>query len=289
MIKKILCMLFTLLIIAGISATGAFAAEEELAKTGVDGKLYFEVPSDWKNYKYVYCHIWEHGAPTALANFQSKKEMCTLEEDGRYSYDVSKVGGLEAGKYYGVLFSVDTLMQTYDAIMTTDCLGDTLYCNDTVYENPKDSNRTCRAAFFRNQDSSVYGPLMQITSIGNLIGTCLPGGTTASTLFTGFLNEKLENARTYSGKTDQKLIDDMANGLGLSQDSVEKLIKDSGISVDWKKAESEAPAVDKPIAPAAPGAVSTGQDMGIVYLAISMLLLSAFAIIIFRRKITSRR
>ncbi len=125
---------------------------------------------------------------------------------------------------------------------------------------------------------------MQITSIGNLIGTCLPPDTTASQLFSAFLTEKLENARTYSGKTDQQIIDDMAKGLGLSQDSVEKLITDSGIKVSWTKAQSEAPKVDTAIKPSNPSSVSTGQDMTIVLVAVCGMILSATAIIIARRK-----
>lgn len=278
--KRILSVLLMLLTLIGQSLIFVSAAEAELAETGADGKLYFEVPSDWNNYKTVYCHIWEYGAPTPLAPYQSKKEKCTLEEDGRYSYDVSKVGGLEAGKYYGMLFSVDTQMQTYDTIMTADCLGDTLYCNDTLYENPKDSNRTCRAGFFRNHSATQYGPLMQITSLGNLIGTCLPPGVSAEDLFSGFLTEKLDNARTYSGKNDQAIIDDMAKGLGLSQNSVEKLISDSGIKVNWKKAESDAPQQDSDTIP---GAVQTGQSSGVVIIA-TVLMTSAAGIIIFARK-----
>ncbi len=284
MIKRILCLVLAFLTICASGITFICAAEAELAQTGVGGTLYFEVPSDWKNYKTVYCHIWPYGSPTPLAPFQSKKEKCTLEKDGRYSYDVSKAGGLEAGKYYGMLFSVDTGMQTYDTIITSACLGDTLYCNDTLYEHPLDSNKTCRAAFFRNQNPAEYGPLMQITSIGNLIGTCLPPDTTASQLFSAFLTEKLENARTYSGKTDQQIIDDMAKGLGLSQDSVEKLITDSGIKVSWTKAQSEAPKVDTAIKPSNPSSVSTGQDMTIVLVAVCGMILSATAIIIARRK-----
>lgn len=284
MIKRIFCLILAMLSLTLTSLFFADAADVTLAETGVSGELYFEVPEDWKNYKTVYCHIWEYGSPTPLAPFQSKKEKCTLLPDGRYSYDVSKVGGLEEGKYYGMLFSVDTLMQTYDAIMTTVCLGDTLYCNSTVYEHPLDSNKTCRAAFFRNQSPSAYGPLMQITSIGNLIGTCLPPDTTASQLFSAFLADKLENARTYSGKTDQKIIDDMAQGLGLSQDSVEKLIKDSGIQVNWTKAESKAPEKDTAIKPSNPGSVSTGQSINVVIFSVIAMLTSVVAIIGITRK-----
>ncbi|MGN0452497.1 MAG: hypothetical protein ACI4GZ_01720 [Ruminococcus sp.] len=281
MFRKILCAVLVLCTLLSFSLAGVSAAEAELASVSADNLLYFEVPSDWKNFKTVYCHIWEYGGTAPLAPFQSKKEKCDLVEGNLYSYDVSKVGGLEAGKYYGVVFSLDTLIQTYDTIMTNDCLGDTLYCNNTYYEHPLDSNRTCRAGFFRNQDSSKYGPLMQITSIGNLIGTCLPPGETAEGLFNRFLKDTLDNARQYSGKSDQELIDDMAEGLGLSQDSIEKLIKDSGISVAWAKAESDAPKEDKPINP---GATATGQKTTVVTAAVVMMVISVGFVLFFRKK-----
>lgn len=286
MIKKTICLLLVLLSLMSIALMGVSAAEAEIAATGSGTTIYFEVPSNWKNYKYIYCHIWEYGSPTPLANWGSKKEICTLEADGRYSYDISKVGGLKSGAYYGVVFSNDPQLQTYDTIMTTACYGDTLHCNDTRYENPTDSNKTCQAAFWKNQDPAKYGPLMQITSLGNLIGTCLPPGVTAEDLFNKFLTETLDNARQYSGKTDQDIIDDMAGGLGLSQDSVEKLIKEAGVSVQWEKAKSDAPLEDKPLTPPASGSVSTGQEITLAVAGIALMLISLAILITARRKRT---
>lgn len=288
MMKKTICMLLVLISLLSVAFVSVSAAETKLSPTGSGTTIYFEVPSNWKNFKKVFCHIWAYGSPTPLANWQSKKELCTLEADGRYSYDISKVGGLESGVYYGIVFSNDVPLQTYDALMTDACYGDTLYCNGTFYEHPLDSNRTCQAAFWKNQDPAKYGPLMQITSLGNLIGTCLPPGVTAEEIFNKFLSDTLDNARQYSGKTDQEIIDDMAQGLGLSQDSIEKLIKESGVSVQWEKAKSDAPIEDKPITPAAPGTVSTGQNTTFAIVAGALMLISLATIIIARRKRTSK-
>lgn len=255
MFKKFISLVLTLMVLASMAAIAMPATS-----AAEDTTIYFEVPSNWKNYKKVFCHVWLYGG-ASLASWQSKKEACTQVEGNIYSYDIgAKVGGLQDGQLYGVIFSLDTSMQTYDLLMSTACYGDTVYCDGTQFENPADSNKTATAAYWKNQDKSVYGPIMGITSIGNIVGTCIAPGETASGLFTSFITgDKLASARTYSKKDDQKLIDDIATTLGLSQDQVEKLIADSGVEIDWKKAESEAPMEEQPIKPDLNGAVGTGS------------------------------
>lgn len=276
MIKKIMSLVLALVIIASMGVL-AFTA------SAADQKIYFEVPSTWNNFSKIFCHIWVYNGDP-LANWQSKKEVCKLEADGRYSYDISKVGGLSAGETYCVIFSADTGVQTYDTFMGTSCLGDTVYCDGTLYENPMDSSKTALGAFWKNQSRSAYGPVMCVTSIGNLVGTCLAPGETAEGLFNTFLTDNLENARTYSGKQDQQIIDDMANSLGLSQKKVDELIKASGVTVDWKMEESKAPEVDKPLNPNTP---ATGQETTVVVVAIAMMVAAAGVIFFARKKVSA--
>ncbi len=277
MFKKILCLALALVCIASMAVIGVSAAD--------DTTIYFEVPSDWNNYSTVFCHIWAYGGDS-LASWQSKKEKCTEVEAGLYSYDVSKVGGLTDGQYYGVIFSIDIGLQTYDTLMTTACYGDTLYADGTIYENPQDSSKTCVAAFWKGQDKASFGPVMQVTSIGNVIGTCLPPGETIEGLFNRFLADWLDDARTYSGKDDQAIIDDMCTSLGLSQDTAEKLIKEAGVDVKWEKAQSVAPTVDAPKQPANAGSVSSGQETTIVFVAIAMMIAAAGVVFFARKKVT---
>lgn len=276
MIKKIMSLVLALVIIASMGVL-AFTA------SAADQKIYFEVPSTWNNFSKIFCHIWVYNGDP-LANWQSKKEVCKLEADGRYSYDISKVGGLSAGETYCVIFSADTGVQTYDTFMGTSCLGDTVYCDGTLYENPMDSSKTALGAFWKNQSRSAYGPVMCVTSIGNLVGTCLAPGETAEGLFNTFLTDNLENARTYSGKQDQQIIDDMANSLGLSQKKVDELIKASGVTVDWKMEESKAPEVDKPLNP---NTTATGQETTVVVVAIAMMVAAAGVIFFARKKVSA--
>lgn len=276
MLKKILCIAMVAVLIVSTAVIGVSAADSD--------KIYFEVPDNWNNYSKVYCYIWNLDGSGPIVGWKSKKGVCEQVEDRLYSYDTSKAGGLVDGVNYGVIFVIDIDLQTYDALLTSACLGDTLYCDGTVYENPTDSSKTARAAFWKNQDSSQYGPIMQVTSIGNLIGTCIPANTTAETMFTSFLNEKLTNARTYSGKDDQTIIDDLLKGLGLSQDTAEALIKEAGSDVNWKKAESVAPTVDKPVTPGNTGAVSSGQESTVVFVATLMMAFAVVVVLILRKK-----
>lgn len=275
MFKKIISLVLTLVVLASMAAIAVPASAAE------ESKIYFEVPSDWKNYKTVYCHLWAYGSETPLANWQSKKEACTLVEGTTYSYDTTKVGGLTDGTLYCVIFSLNTGMETYTTLMTTDCYGDTLYCNDTYYENPVDSTKTSRAAFWKNHSATQYGPLMQVTSIGNIVGTCI--ASSAQTMFSDFLKNNLDNARTYSKKADQEIVDNIAKTLGLSKSNIETLIKESGISVDWDITKSTAAEDAKPVVPEAPGTIATGQEMTIVYVAIAMMIASA-GVVFFARK-----
>ena len=276
MIKRILCLALAIVCIAGTAVIGVSAADAD--------KIYFEVPENWNNYSKVYCYIWNLDGSGPLVPWKSKKGVCEQVEGRLYSYDTTKAGGLQAGVNYGLIFVIDIDLQTYDALLTTDCLGDTLYSDGTLYENPADSSKTALAAFWKNQDRSQYGPIMQVTSIGNLIGTCIPAGTTAESMFSKFLTDNLTNAQTFSGKNDQEIIDDILKGLGLSQDTGEKLIKESGVEVNWKKAESKAPTADAPVTPQSSGAVSSGQETTIVAVAAAMMLLGALAFVAFRKK-----
>lgn len=276
MIKRILCLALAVICIAGTAVIGVSAADAD--------KIYFEVPENWNNYSKVYCYIWNLDGSGAIVGWKSKKGLCEQVEDRLYSYDLSKAGGLTAGVNYGLIFVIDIDLQTYDALLTTDCIGDTLYSDGTIYENPADSSKTAVAAFWKNQDRSKYGPIMQVTSIGNLIGTCMPAGTTAESMFTKFLSDNLTNAQTHSGKSDQEIIDDILKSLGLSQDTGEKLIKESGVEVKWEKAESQAPTADKPVTPSNSGAVSSGQQSTVVFVALAMMFCAVMAVAVFRKK-----
>ncbi len=203
--KKILSVVLVMLLSLATCAVGVSAEEFIPSEEPV---IYFEVPEEWEGYKSIYCHIWVYGGDE-LAAWQTKKEKCTATEtEGVYSYNISKAGTLEEGVLYGVIFSADTGAQTYDSFMGTNCFGDTAYCEAGIrYENPEDSEKVCVAAFWRNQDAKVYGPIKQITSIGNVVGTALPEGKTDVDLFIDFVvNGRFENAIKMTGLAPEVII-----------------------------------------------------------------------------------
>ena len=227
--KKILSMVLVLMLalsclaVAGLSATDEFTSSEEPI-------IYFEVPENWEDVAKVFCHIWPYGGGDALANWASKKESCKATDvEGVYSYDISKVGGLEEGVTYCVIFGATTSngseIQTYNTIFDTNCFGDTLYCDETIYENPADSAKTCRAAFWKNQDKTVYGPELQITSIGNIAGEALPEGVTTVDLMNRFISEgTLDNALQFVDKTAEELLTEIAGKLNVSDEELAEIL-----------------------------------------------------------------
>ena len=155
---------------------------------------------------------------------------------------------LEDGKQYKIIFTHNRknspIAQTYDLIFDTSCLGHVAYCDGTTYENPVDSSKSTVAAFWRGKDAKEFGPVLQVSSIGNVLGTCPEEGKTPETIFVEFVakyNEKfsgtgLENARKnvvdVGTKTEQKLIDDIGTDLGLSKDDVQNALTDRELIED---------------------------------------------------------
>ncbi len=221
----------------GAADTGA---EGDAADTGAANTFNFDANSaGWNNFKKIFCHVWVYGGDAFYA-WQAKGEACTDKDgDGIWTYDLdAKKVSLDPNTLYAVIFSNENGMQTYNLLAGTACIGDTAYCDGTTYENPEDSSKTAQAAFWQGQDSATYGPEMCVTSIGNVVGTCCPSTTSRQGLFEGFLTNNLENARTYSGKDDQTLIDDTAKALGLKQENVTEGIKNTGVSVAWDASKS---------------------------------------------------
>ena len=208
----------------------------------VKNVIYFDANSaNWGEFKKVFCHVWVYGGD-AFYSWQAKKETCTdADGDGIWEYNFDDKGiALEDGVLYAVIFSNENGAQTYNLLFDTTCLEDTAYVVEDVYENPEDSSKTCQVAFWKNQDPAVFGPEMVITSLGNVIGTCVPTTTTAQGILEAWLANaaKIDNVRTYTGKTDQQIIDDIAEGLGLTAAEAADAIANTEAVVDWNEEDS---------------------------------------------------
>ena len=243
MFKKVmsLALASTLVLSAGAFAASAAEAEDAVAagdesavaaddssavaagdesEVGAGTKIYFDVNSaGWKNYKTIYCHVWRADGTGDWPSWQTRKEMCTKESDGLYSYDVTKTGNAEeiqnAGSknLYCVIFSADTGVQIYNTIMNGNCLGDTCYVTGNQLENPEDNNKKATEAAWKNNPSC--GPQKVISSSATVVGTALADGTTDVTLMADFLIKFVsDDGVADTGKTDKT--QDLLNSLKVS-------------------------------------------------------------------------
>ena len=162
--------------------------------------------------KKFFCHVWKaDGSKTSEGKdwpaWQAKAELCTLDKaTGIATYDLSKSDpGISSsdGSIYCVIFSSNTGMQTYNAIMSGACIGDTLYCNGEQIENPEDSEKTALVAVWENNPTG--GPEKKITSSGNIVGTAFPDGESDVTLVANYLMQYYDDP----AKTDltQNILD----------------------------------------------------------------------------------
>lgn len=178
----------SMLAMGGLAVSAASTDEN----VGNGTKIYFDIDSTgWENYTTIYCHIWRADGTGKWPIWQTRKEICTKEDNGLYSYDVAKTGNsdeiVQSGdrNYYCVIFSADTGMQTYNTIMNGDCLGDTCYMTGNVFENPEDSYKICTEAAWKNHPEC--GPAKAITSTSKVIGSALPDGVTDADLLAEYL------------------------------------------------------------------------------------------------------
>ena len=195
MTKKIMSVILSIamvLSIAVVGISGTYAAEvsDKTSEVGAGNNIYFNVKkSGWSNVKTIYCHIWRADGTGEWPMWQTRAEKCLYDfSTGIATYDLSKTGNKISssdGKVYCVIFSANTGMQTYNAIMSGKCIGDTLYCTGNKLENPEDSEkRANEAVWVKTKDC---GPEKKITSSGNVIGTTLPEGDTDASMLACFL------------------------------------------------------------------------------------------------------
>ena len=211
----------------------AVGADDGSESTSAGSKIYFDAASSgWKTYKRIYLYLYDHNNGEMIT-WGSKKGMMTDEGNNTWSYDLADKGfNLDSSNSYGCIFTADWGMQTCDLILGSACIGDTAYCTGTTVENNVDSNKSSFVVKWKNADQSKYSNPVQITSTGKVIGEAYWPGETAESVFTKFLTsdnakENLSNAIKYNGKTVQQTVDDSAAALGLSLDTVTKIVNDN--------------------------------------------------------------
>ena len=178
-------------------------------------------------------YVYDPEAGYELLPWGSKRLNGIDNGDGTWSYNPEEHGmRLEEGKQYCIIFADATSGdQTYDLMFDTTCLGDTATPTGCSIENPVNHYHTAQEVRWK---SSSLGPRLQVTSIGNVVGETCPDFTSKYDMLIDFLRYALDNARRYSEKDDQALLDDLATSLGLTSTEVSQAIKETNVHVHWK-------------------------------------------------------
>ena len=291
MIKKFLSLLLAVMMVVSVMAVGVVTS----SAATTDGfkpeatKIYFDTDGtgwDMSQTKHKVAFYLAGGDfdteanPTKPISWGGSKLIgtATTGESGVFEFDpVAKVGyKLTPGVQYKLIFArvegKNWKEQTYDLFFTTDCLGHIAKCDGTMIENPVDSSKKAMPAYWDNAiDPTENGPVLAISSIGNVVGSCVEQGKTPSDLLKEFFTEEKEDFKGKTGyqnahgyvceisetspnyKTEQKLIDDIGAGLGLSKDDVKSVMEDekvvaklANLGCSWSYENSTLPAGTTP-------------------------------------------
>ena len=266
MFKKLLSVLLAVMMVVSVMAVGVVntAAATSDTFTPEANKLYFDTEgTGWEmgTRNKVAFHIFGGDLENGLA-WGASKSIGTATEGQPGVFEIDPVGGkqgytLNPGVQYKIIFvrteGKNWTNQTYDLLFTTDCLGHIAYCDGTEYENPVDSSKKTLAAFWKDMDATEVGPVLQISSIGNVVGTCPEEGKTPASIFTDFLTvvDSVTGTTTYVNakkyvvepgtKTDQQLIDDIGTGLGLTKQQVYDAFTNNSVETTWDYTVSTLP------------------------------------------------
>ena len=252
--KKALSILLSLLMLFSAFSVMPFSAFADTYK-GIEldeNKFYFDTSTTgWtlgtkdKIAFYITSDKYGEAMP-----YGAKKLCGTLcesgSEEGVWEYDPAAKGiTIEDGVQYTIQFyNTGDSELTYPLYFDSNCLGHVAVCDGTKYENPTDSSESMLAAFWNDLDSSVYGPMLAITSSGSVAGTCLKDNETKLDMFENFISVAgdtgatgLENARVYvvepKTKTEQQLIDDLGTALGLIKQDVYDAFNENSVETTW--------------------------------------------------------
>ena len=301
MIKKFLSVLLAVMMVVSVMAVGVVTSNAATTDgfAPESNKIYFDIEGavdasgkTWKelmtnnkgvlNGKIAFYMAGgdfdTEANPTKPLSWGAKKLVgtATANESGIFEIDpVDKLGyKLTAGVQYKLIFvrieGANWKEQTCDLFFTTDCLGHVAKCDGTMMENNVDSSKKSLAVYWDDGiDPTENGPVLCITSIGNVVGSCVEQGKTKYDLFVEFLSEAkedfqnktcYENAHKYKCeidpssagyKSEQKLIDDIGAGLGLTKDDIKAAFEEdavktyfetAGISCAWSYDDSTLPA-----------------------------------------------
>ncbi len=245
MLKRVLSVMLAVTLLFSIAAV---AHAEDAPAQAAENRLYFDASTTgWKDYVYIGFHIWAID-DDGFAGFDwaSKKQRGKQDENGIWYYDLDAAGlTLDPECQYAVIFYNSNGQQTYNLLFDSTCIGDVAYADpENLLENPEDSSKKALPAYWTNQAPEDNGPEMKITSIGNVVGECIPRSSSVYNMFTNFLINALDNARIFSGRDDQTIIDGIGEALGLTKEDVIDALVACDVEADWNYYKSTLPSDD---------------------------------------------
>ena len=273
MFKKVLSMLLAVMLVVSVLTVGVVASNAATSAefTPDPAKIYFDIDgavdadgNTWASLMgtkgkiaFYICggDLDTESNPTKPTKWGAKAGVgtATAGETGVFEYNpAAKLGTLTPGVQYKLIFvrveGSNWKDQTYDLFFTTDCLGHIAKCDGTMTENPVDSSKKTATAYWDESiDPTKNGPVKGITSIGNVVGSCVEQGKTDYDLMKDFFTEEktdfngktvYQNAHGYvceisetspNYKTEQKLVDDIAEALSLTKDDVAAILADAEV------------------------------------------------------------
>ena len=175
MFKKLISVLLAVMMVVSVMAVAVVATRAaDLEST----KIYFDA-GDWavaKKKVQFYIYSLEKGE---LLPFGGKATNGTKVSGSEtlWEYDPAAKGiTFNEGESYAVIFvNANGGAETYGLLLDESCFGHVAQRTGVEYENPVSSDKTSVAAFWDDGiDPAAYGPILQISSLGNVIGTCIP-------------------------------------------------------------------------------------------------------------------
>ncbi len=238
--KKLLCTaLIFILIFCSFSVTAC--AENYKTQENV---LHFDTNStNWKyqcNFTKVYCNIYDDKGQ--FYPYGSEKTRCyDYDNDGIYTYYLDEQGiTLDKNKQYWCNFSCNGGYLTNIMLFDASVLGDTAYTMNEYFIGAEDiSPETHIYTYWKNQDPKIFGPPLEISGYC-AIGTAIGKLKTPQQVFEEYFDKDLYLSElswmTY--KTEQTLVDSIANKLGLTLAQVEESLSKTGLEINWNAKDS---------------------------------------------------
>ena len=232
--KRILAILLCFILKPTISShpTSAISGGEKNTSSS-NNVIYFDANSaGWENAEWVGFYIYSSNGYSSY-DWDSKKTRGTdNDQDGIWEYDLSEhyIDLYGDNKYYIIFYTEDE--ETESVSFGVPCFGDRAYCDGYIPDlyDPSINNP---AVYWRSADPQLYGMKMRFTAKGEIVGTVLPANMSNYDIFVEFIREHIDEARAYSGKSDQQIVDSIKEQLSLSDEIIGEIIDLYGIDVGW--------------------------------------------------------